>query len=80
MAEGFKAIALGSERTGIEKWFEEGRDAALQGKDKSQCPYDDDYHSQEEHIWWNRGYNFSDRSARLIVAEQLIEKLKGDRA
>jgi len=77
-AEGFKAIGIVSEQTEIDMWFEEGRDAALQGKDKSQCPYDDDYQSQEEHIWWNRGYNFSDRSARLLVAEQLIKELKGD--
>jgi len=78
MAEGFQAISIVSELGGIEKWFEEGRQAALQGKDKSQCPYDDDYHWFDEYLWWNRGYNFSDRSARLLVAEKLIKELKGD--
>jgi len=80
MAEGFKAIALGSELAGIEKWFEEGRQAALKGEgDGRKCPYDDDYHWFDEHLWWNRGYKFADRSARLIVAEQLIKEMEGDR-
>jgi len=76
MTEGFEAIAMGSERTGIDKWYEEGCRAALEGENESQCPYDDDYHSLEEYIWWNRGYKFVDRSARLIKAERLIEETK----
>ena len=74
-----EAIALVSELAGIEKWFEEGRQAAVQGQDRIQCPYDFDHQSQDEYLWWNRGYKFADRSARLIVAEQFIKKLTGDR-
>jgi len=80
MTEGFEAIAVVSEQTGIEKWFEEGRKAALRGKgDGRRCPYDDDYHWANEYLWWNRGYRFEDHWTRLFEAEQLIEELKGDR-
>ena len=79
MAEGFKPIALVSESTKIETWFDEGCNAASKEGNDRQCPYDDDYHWFDEHLWWNRGYKFADCSARLIVAEQLIKELKGDR-
>jgi len=75
-----EAIALVSERTGIEKWFEEGRQAALRGKgDGRRCPYDYDYRWAHEYLWWWRGYRFEDHWMRLFEAEQLIEELKGDR-
>ncbi len=81
MAEGFQAIALVSESTKIETWFEEGRQAALKGKgDGRKCPYDDDYYWFDEYIWWNLGYRYEDRSVRLLEAEKLIKELKGDRA
>jgi len=76
-----EAIALVSERTGIEKWFEEGRQAALRGKgDGRRCPYDYDYRWAHEYLWWWRGYRFEDHWMRLFEAEQLIEELKADRA
>jgi len=75
MAEGFEAIALVSERTGIDKWFEEGRQAALNGEGVGrECPYDD--HWTDEYLWWWRGYRFTDRSVRLLEAEKLIEELR----
>ena len=76
MAEGFEAIALASKSTSIEKWFDEGYDAALKDGGDRQCPYDDDYHWFEEYLWWNRGYRYADLSAQLIVAERLIEEMK----
>jgi len=79
MAEGFQAIATVSESTKIETWFDEGYNAASKEGGDGQCPYDDDYHWFDEYLWWNRGYRYADRSARLLEAEQLIEKLKGDR-
>jgi len=46
------AIALVSESTKIETWFEEGRQAALKGEgDGRKCPHDDDYHWFDEYLW-----------------------------
>ena len=79
MAEEFEAIALGSDSTRIEKWFDEGYEAALKVECQTrECPYDDNFHTFYEHLWWNRGYDFAGCSARSLVAEQSTKELKGD--